>query len=287
MSHTPSILNEAADKEASTLEYLVSRGSSISTESAGLAFVDSVKSTFQDFVGRVSVFTNNLKVGNFTSRAIDSDSVMGKFNGRPYQENRNLYVTVQPGFEGKWLPYLKFLDREIMPRVTMIDATLKVAITKLATILNEPDRLKAQSGIRDLEKLLTLVSQTDYQTMTSYFGKNSKTQVRVAEIADRNADVVESYALINKLNRDLGKVDFTKIQAQLDRLTELTRSLKDVLESDENRVVSGTITSQLSDLFYKLGVTLTAGALLRDAVLMQTEAMQQSIDSLKTQLGIV
>jgi len=284
MSQRPSILNEAAEQEASTLEFLVARGSLISTESRGLAFVDSIKSSFTDFVARLGLFVNGLKVGNFTPRQIKATIMLKAVTARSYQENRNLYVSIQPGFEGKWLPYLKYLANTILPKVETIDATLKVAITKLATIINEPDRLQAQSGIRDLERSLSMVSQDDYQGMQSFFGKGTKAQAPLGSVVDRNADLIDAYTLIDKLNNSLGAIDFTKVQSQLDRLTELTANLKEVLESEENRQLSGTVTAQLSELFYKLGVTLTAGAVLRDAVQQQTEAMSLTADSLAEQI---
>lgn len=284
MSQRPSILDEAAKLETSTLEYLVTRGSTISTESKGLAFVDSIKSTFTDFTARLGLFVNGLKLGNFQSKKIDAIAMLKDVTARPYQENRQLHVTVQPGFESKWLPYLKYLSGVILPKVILIDQTLKTAITKLAILVNEPDRMKAQSGIRDLESQLAIISQEDYEGMQSFFGHHSKSEMTLGQVVDRNADLIYSYDMINKLNTELGRVDFTKVQGQLDRLAELTSNLKEVLESDANRVVSGTMTSQLSELFYRLGVTLTAGAVLRDAVQAQTSVMEASVAELQEQV---
>lgn len=284
MSRHPSSLSQIADAEASTLEYLVERGSTISTESKSLAFVDSIKSTFYDFVSRLTNFITTLKAGNYKSQKLAADDVVALVEAKTYQETRNLYVNVPVGFQGKWVDYLNFLSTQILPQVARTDATLKSVIQRMAVLLNEPDRLKAQSGLRELDRSLDVISQEQLDKMKRYVANGSKYQRRLGEVMERNADFKASYELINKINSELGVVDFAKIQDQVTRLSELTQSLQETMKSDEGRELSGLVTSQLSELFFKLGVSLTAGAVLMDAVTQQTVAMDTTLTSLREQL---
>jgi hypothetical protein len=154
----------------------------------------------------------------------------------------------------------------------------------LATALNDPDRLKAQSGIRNLENGLALVTQDDFDKVKTFFTNASRTQLSLYQVVDRNADIEQAYILLNKLNADVGAINFVAIQALINRLVVLVQELKKEISKEDNDQLSGLVTSQLSDLFYKLGITVTAASVLSDSTEVLTSAMMNARDDIITAL---
>jgi hypothetical protein len=284
MPSTPDSLKQYSEEAMNNLEYIVSKGAQLSTESASIPLVDTLKSSFQDYLTTLTTFINGLKVTNYRKQFIDAKEVVERLRTFDFSKSRLLEVTVPAGFNGKWIPFLELLIKDILPPVTTADTTLRLINTKLAQALTEPTRLKAQSGIRNLTGTIALVDGEDFEKMKKVFASHSKTSATLSSVVDRNADVDRAYQLINHLNADLAAVDFSGIQKLLERLGELTKALKATLETEEHTEMSGLVTSQLSDLFYKVGITITAGAVLMDLTEQLSESMLNTRDQLLTQI---
>lgn len=273
-------LADFSTEATNNIEHLAQWGHQLSMESSSIPLVDSVRSTFQDYVTSVVTFLNGLKVSNYKKQSIDAKELVEQLRFYDYSKTRGLIINVPAGFTGKWVPFLEFLIKDILPPVAASEVTLKMVNSRLAAALNEPDRLKAQSGIRDLAHKIALVDQKDYDKIKATFANHTKTETTVSAVVDRNADINKAFQLINHINAELGAIDFSNIQKLIERLGELTAALRTTLQSEEHTEMSGMITSQLSDLFYQLGTTLTAGAILMDIVGDLTTGMQTSRDVL-------
>lgn len=280
MSKVNKTLAGYTSEAASTLPSLIEEGSLLSTESKALAFVSGLATTFKGYIENTVTYFNGLKLGNYSKQKVDIDELKEVLVGKEYQKIRGTYVAVPPGFSGKWVPFLRFLIDTILPAVEATEITLKTVNTKLATALTDPDRLKAQSGIRDLAKNLALIPQEDFDKIKTYFQNGGRVQTTLGAVAERNADIEEAFILINKLNADVGAIDFTNIQKLINRLVVLVQELRKELDGKEGDSMSGLVTSQLSDLFYKVGITVTAGAVLVDMTEQFTSAMTNARDDI-------
>jgi len=272
----PNIMNELANVELNSLESICRMGSDLSTESLALPFVDTVKSKFNEFVDRSSTFLNGLKVGNYRSNHLDYDAAVIAFNKNPYATNRLVMVHVAPGFTGKWVSFLEYLITNVLPQVEELEATLKKSNTRLAQILNEPDRLAAQSGIKELKGQIPLVSLEVLTKLKQYFTGSNAPEVQASKVIDRNGDMEHAYKLTNTLNDRLAKVDLSSVNGMVGRFADLSTSFKEHLAKHDD-TVSGKVGSQLSELFYKLGVTVSAAAALLEIAPQHVEAMKKNI----------
>lgn len=285
MSNSNDTLLQYSQEALNDLGYIVSRGTALSIESASLPLVDTLKASFQEYLTSLSTFLNGLKVSNYKKQTIDAKELIEHLQTYDYRRARLLEVAVPAGFIGKWVPFLEMLLKDVLPPVASADTTLRLINTRLATALNEPTRLKAQSGIRDLTNKVALIDEKDFNAIKGAFGNHSKSAVTLSAVAERNADVDRAYQLINKLNAELGSIDFSGIQKLIDRLSEMTQSLKSLLQQEDHNEMSGLVTSQLSDLFFKVGMTITAGALLIDITEQLTTSMQSSRDMMIQGIG--
>lgn len=276
----PNIMNELANVELNSLENICRMGSDLSTESLSLPFVDTVKSKFNEFVDRSSTFLNGLKVGNYRNQRLDYAPAVIEFNKAQWSENRMKSLHIAPGFSGKWVPFLNYLDSNILPQVEALEATLKKSNTRLAQILNEPDRLAAQSGIKDLKSSIPLITLEHLNGIKKFFNSSSSPEVQASKVMDRNGDLEAAFKLTNALNDRLAKADLSGIDSMVGRFAELSKSFKEHLAEHDDSV-SGKVGSQLSDLFYTLGVTVSAAAVLLDILPQHVEAMAKNIEVLK------
>lgn len=286
MSNFNELYKQVSQEHLSKLDEIIALGSSVSNESKALAFIDSTKSKFFDYVQRVHHFLQSLSFGNKVTAQINATEMLQRYVAEPYSENRKLTFEVAPGFTGNLPNFLKLIVHDILPAGVGIETTLKVTVTRLAQILNEPDRMKAQSGIRDLEQHLTLVSSDKLDEVKSYFKDGSKSQAKVSDVMGRNADMTEVYRLTNVWNETLGKIDFKRAQDLVTRIGDLSGHLNKLLNEEEGDKpeVSGLSAGQLSDLFYRLGVTVTACSVLIEMARQHSEAMQRNVDSILGQL---
>lgn len=276
----PSIMNELANVELNSLESICRMGSDLSTESLALPFVDTVKSKFNDFVDRSSTFLNGLKVGNYRSDHLDYDAAVTAFNKNPYATNRMLMLHVAPGFNGKLVPFLEYVITNILPQVEELENTLKKSNTRLAQILNEPDRLAAQSGIKELKGQIPTVSLDVLGQLKKHFSGSNAPEVQASKVIDRNADMEHAYKLTNTLNDRLAKVNLSSANSMVGRFADLSASFKEHLAKHDD-AVSGKVGSQLSELFYKLGVTVSAAAALLEIVPQHVDAMRKNLTAIQ------
>jgi len=276
----PNIMNELANVELNSLESLCRMGSDLSTESLQLPFIDTVKSKFNEFVDRSSTFLNGLKVGNYRSNKLNYLSAVANFNQANYSTNRLIPLHVAPGFNGKLVPFLNYLLEHILPVVEPLEATLKKSNTRLAQILNEPDRLAAQSGIKELRNSIPLITLEQLNKVKTFFNSSNTPEIQASKLIDRNADLETAFKLTNELNDRLAKANLSGIDSMVNRFADLSKSFKDHLAAHDD-AVSGKVGSQLSDLFYTLGVTVSAAAVLLEILPQHVQAMEKNMQMLE------
>lgn len=276
----PNIMNELANVELNSLENICRMGSDLSTESLSLPFIDTVKSKFNEFVDRSSTFLNGLKVGNYRSNHLDYMTAVQAFNQSPYSTNRMMPLHVAPGFNGKLVPFLEYLVKNVLPVVEPLETTLKKSNTRLAQILNEPDRMAAQSGIKELKNSIPLITLEHLNQLKTFFGSNNTPEVQASKLIDRNADLETAFKLTNELNDRLAKANLSGIDSMVNRFAELSKSFKEHLAQHDD-AISGKVGSQLSDLFYTLGVTVSAAAALLDVLPQHVQAMEKNMHMLE------
>lgn len=287
MSDLNELFKEISNEHLSKLDAIISMGQHLSTESSTMAFIDSAKSKFYDYVGRVQNFIKTLKLSHAGSQHIKADELLTRYGQQDYSINRRLKFEVAPGFSGNLPDFLHLMQDTVLPAAEASEASLKVVITRMATLLNEPDRLKAQSGIRDMEQHVKLIDVKTLEKVKSYFKTGARGQVEIREVMDRNADMPVVYQLTNDISERLNKVDFKKVQGLVERLGDLTGSLnKQINDSGEGEreEVAGAVAGQLSDLFYRIGVTLTACSVLIELSRQNYEAMARNVDGVLGQL---
>ena len=288
MSELNELFKQVSNESLSQIDSLVEVGSFISNESKVMAFIEASKSKFYDYVARVQHFINAFKFSAASAKQIDAKAMLELFGKQSYAENRKLNFEVAPGFSGSLPEFMTLMVDHLLPAAEASENSLKITITRLATILNEPDRLKAQSGIRDLEHHLVLISSEQLEKVKAFFKTGGKSQTTIGQVMGRNADLQEVYAKTNHMNDRLSKVDFKRVQDLVSRLGHLTGSLNEQInkggENEGRDEVAGLVASQLSDLFYRLGVTLTACSVLLEIGMQHTEAMQRNVDGLVAQL---
>lgn len=288
MSELNELFKQVSNEKLSQIDNLVELGSFISNESKVMAFIEASKSKFYDYVSRVQHFIQAFKFSAASAKQIDAKAMLEAYGKQSYSDNRKLTFEVAPGFSGNLPEFMTLMVEHLLPAAEASENSLKVVITRLATILNEPDRLKAQSGIRDLENHLVLISSEKLEKVKSFFKTGGKSQTTVSAVMGRNADLQEIYTKTNHMNDRLSKVDFKKVQDLVTRLGHLTGSLNEQInkggEGEGRDEVAGMVASQLSDLFYRIGVTLTACSVLLEIGHQHTEAMQRNVDGLVAQL---
>ena len=281
----PNIMNELANVELNSLEHLCRMGSTLSTEALDLAFIDTLKGKFNDFVDRSSTFLNGLRVGNYRNNHLDYHAAVSSFTAQPYATNRTLQFHVAPGFSGSWLPFLNFVISDLLPQVEQLEATLQKSNTRLAQILNEPDRMAAQSGIKELKNQLPTIQVKTLEHFKSAFFTKGDTMRQASTLIDRNADVETVYKLTNEVNDRLARVRFNAVEQSIGRFAELSKSFKEHLDKHDD-AVSGKVGSQLSELFYVLGVTCSAAAVVLEVVPQHVQAMEKNLGVLSKKTAV-
>lgn len=285
MSNFNELFQQASFERLTQLDEIIALGSSVSNESKVMTFIDSSKSKFYDYVERVHHFIKSLSFGAQIAKHIDATEMIKLYGAQDYSKNRTMNFEVAAGFSGSLIDFLKLVTDHLLPAGEAIENTLKITNTRLAQILNEPDRMKAQSGIRELEHHLVLVKAEDLEKVKGFFKSGAKSQVKVMDVMSRNADMAEVYRLTNVWNARLSKVDFKRAQELVGRVGELTGHLnKQLNDSEDGNEVSGLTASQMSDLFYRLGITVTACSVLIEMGRQHSEAMQRNVDGVIAQL---
>jgi len=265
MSHFD-LLQQAAESQINTLQYHIEVGSLLSTESRLQTIVDGAKGTFNSFLDSASGFLNGLKLGNYKARQVKlNQSQLAHLRDTGFQDLRTKLIAVPVGFSATYADYLKDVHA-VMPAIEGLEKDLKLAIVKIAQILNEPDRLKAQTGIRDLEKNLTLATSDQYDALLANYKNETRVQVPFSDVAGNLAAFTEAYDQVHDLNTRLARVDLVGIQSQIHRLADLVQELRKTVSEDATKDVAGLIAGQLSDLIYRMGVTATVASMVANGV---------------------
>lgn len=279
MSHdTP--LSHFAEDATNTLRYQIEVGSRLSMESKSFAFIDSAKSTLGQFLDQAGIFLNSLKFGNYIPRDIPQGVVYEALHAEGFAEARKRTWAVPAGFSSKYQDYLKDI-RAVMSAIAVLEKSLKVATVRVASILTEPDRLKAQSGIRDLEKQVMLISAEQLDNLTAHHKNGSKSQVLLSQVVNNLSEIDSTYLEVRDLNTQLSRIDLAGVSKQIHRLAELVRELNATVAKDEHREVSGLVASQLADLLYRMGITATAASVVADGIGQLSDSLIQNAEALK------
>lgn len=251
-------LEQLAAPEIHTMENYFSHGLSLSTESKLQTFVDAGKSTLDMFLDRASTFLNGLKVGNYKRHPIVVGAKMKDLMAKEYSELRSMILPTPPGLSGNYLDLIGSIEKGL-PAIQTLDSNLKLAIVKLAQILHEPDRLAAQSGIKEIAATIqpTLATVDHLDNLNANFKAGTRAEAQASQVISRAADLPETFKRLQALNEEMARVDFVNIQKNIHRLAELVKELEGVVKKDEHRELSGLVASQLSDTLYRLGVTTT------------------------------
>lgn len=173
---------------------------------------------------------------------------------------RELLISVPVGFKGTYADFLP-VALEVLPFVEGTEKDLKFVLSRLAQLLNEPDRLKAQSGIKDLAEKIKPVEEKSFNAYRAFFN-GQKAQARLGDVYGRSADIESTYVEVNKINVRLSKVDFAAIEEQTHRLAELNQQLVELTKQDDNRMVSGSIVAGLYRMIHALAVQVTLGSMM-------------------------
>lgn len=260
------LLENLADEQATSLRYQIEVGASLSTESRLQTIVDGAKGTFNSFLESAATFLNGLKVGNYKLRETKLSSAQGAaLREEGWPTVRNKTVKVPLGFSAKYSDYIKDVEA-VMGPIEALGGGLKLGIVRIAQILNEPDRLKAQSGIRELEKNLNLCTTAQYDALMANYKNGDRAEVMVNAIADNLTEFTETYASVDTLNKRLSRVDMVGVQGQIHRMADLVAELHKTVSAEETKDVSGIIAGQLSDLIYRMGMTASILAMVASGV---------------------
>lgn len=277
MNEIKNIIKQQADAETNNIDYIVQTGSRLSMEASETTFLDAVKSKIASFVEKAGDFIASLTTADYKYNPVHLGVAQKVLDDAGYAALRNLAVHVPAGFTGKLPELLKRIDA-VLPELEHLEASLQTTLAKLALVLNETDRLKAQSGIRDLEGSLKLIDVKRYTGIKELFKPHQKAMARFSDVFDRAGDVTAAYKSVNEINARLGKINFTQIDRSTNRLADLSKECAKALLN--NPEVSGTIGRQLSEVIYKLGVTVTVGSMVCHIMSELTNSMQLNVDTI-------
>lgn len=279
MSQKNSVLEELANGELNSVDYLMSTASNFSQESKTMTFVDDIRAQFGTFVGRAAGFFTASKIGNFKPVTVIPGKLLELADGPGYQQLAPKVISIPLGFKGKYIDYIQCLEKTAGV-VEGLEKTLSIAATNLAVLAHEPDRMKAQANLRNLESNLNTLSAEDFGQLRGFVGQHGKAQGRLSDVVDRGGDLAEIYKRVNQLNTRCSRIDFRAIDAKTARLAELIKAVKQELDAAGEGGVSGGTASALSTMIYGLGTTVSAAAMLAANVADLTHCLQANVAEL-------
>jgi len=260
----------------SNVDYLMSTASNFSQESKVMAFVDDIRSQFSAFIGRAAAFFTGSKVGNFKPSPIIPGKLLEFANADGYRNIGQKVISIPLGFQGKYIDYIRSLA-SALTYVESLEKTLGLASQQLAQIASEPDRMKAQSTLRQLEASINAMPIAEFNALRAFCGNHGKTQGRLADVIDNGGDIEAVYREVNNLNARCARVDFRAIDAKTSRLAELIVHVQKEIEAAGDGGVSGPVASALSTMVYGLGTTVSAAAVVVTGVQDLTHCLAQSV----------
>lgn len=250
-------MSSLIDSSIVDLGYLDSLNNNVALEAANAPFLQGAMSSLGNMVDSVTTFFNGLKIGNFKPVTLDSRSILTHVNangGWPGVRLQNISIPV--GFKSTYIEFLNHTVK-LLPEVEALEARIGKVQAKVASLVNEKDRLKAQSGIQNALKDLEGIKPAELDKYKAHFSDNRRSTARLCDVYARAADIESTYKLANEINARLAKVDFNGIQSKIDRLMELAVDLKKTVSEGDDQHVSGTVAKQISSYFYALASTVS------------------------------
>ena len=265
MAKEDDYIKELIGTELNNVDYLMSTASNFSQESRVVAFIDDIKGQFTTLVGRAATFFNSSKIGNFKPSAVLPGRISEISRGDGYQSIANKGISIPVGFKGWYIDYTSTLA-SVLDVVEVLDRTVTTTTQKLAAILNEPDRLKAQSELSGMQAAINQLSETDFAKLRAFTGNHGKSQARLGEVFANSNDMIEVYKRVNVLNARCAKIDFAKIDAKTTRLAVLIQDMQKEIEGAGDGGVSGPVASAMSAMIFGLAVTVSVAAVVAAGV---------------------
>lgn len=277
MSKENAFLKELVSSEMhSNVDYLMSTASNFSQESKVMAFIDDARSQFSAFVGRAATFLTSSKVGNFKPVTVIPGKLTEYANAEGYRSIGQKVVSIPLGFQGKYIDYIRSLA-SALTYVEALEKTIGAASVQLAQLAGDPDRMKAQSSLRQLEALIKPMPAADFNALRAYCGNHGKTVARLADVIDNGGEVVEIYRDVNLLNQRCARVDWAGIDKKTTRLAELIVHVQKEIEVGGDGDVSGATASGLSTMIYGFATTVSAAAVVATGVQELTQCLAKMV----------
>jgi hypothetical protein len=259
-------LKDIVDSQLSgSVDYLMSSASNFSQESKVMAFVDDIRTQFSDFVGRAATYLNSVKIGNFKPTPVIPGKLLELADAEGYRSIGGKVISIPLGFQGKYIDYIRSLG-SALTYVESLEKTIGAASQQLALIAHEPDRMKAQSALRNLESLLNPIPPAEFATLRNYCGNHGKSQARLSDVIDNGGEIEAIYKEVNQLNARCAHVDFKAIDQKTSRLADLITSVRKEIDLAGDGGVSGTTATALSTMIYGLGTTVSTAAIVATGV---------------------
>lgn len=251
--------------ELNNVDYLMSTASNFSQESRVVAFIDDMKSQFSNLIGRAATFFTSSKVGNFKPSAVLPGKVSEINRDNGFQGIAGKVITIPVGFKGWYIDYTSTLAA-FLDVVEVLDKTITTTTQKLATVLHEPDRMKAQSELSGMTNAMNMLQASDFAKLRGFTGNHGKSQARLSDVFQNSNDMIEVYKRVNILNARCAKIDFAKIDAKTTRLAVLIEDMqREVIRSGEGDI-SGPVASNMSAMIYTLAITVSVAAAIVSGV---------------------
>jgi hypothetical protein len=277
VSKENAFLKELVSSEMhSNVDYLMSTASNFSQESKVMTFVDDIRSQFGAFIGRAATFFNSSKVGNFKPSTVIPGKLTEFANADGYRSIGQKVISIPLGFQGKYIDYIQALS-SALAYVETLEKTIGATSQQLATVASEPDRMKAQSALRNLESLIKPMPASEFNALRAFCGNHGKTQARLSDVVDNGADIGAIYREVNNLNQRCSRVDWAGIDRKTSRLAELIVHVQKEIEAAGDGGTSGAAASALSTMVYGLATSVSAAAVVLSGVMELTHCLAQNV----------
>lgn len=256
MAKEDAYLKQLAETELSNPDYLMSALSNFSQESKLVTFIEDARGKFSNLLNRAVTFFNGQKIGNFKPVTVIPGKVTQDSGAEAYRLNAGKTVSIPTGFKGWYIDYVADLKHAI-DYVETLGYSAKKVNEKLATVLGEPDMLKAQSTMFELAKSIPAIPDGEYAKLLTYTNNHGKSVARLGDVVMSMSDLDKVYKVANELNQRCGRIDFVAMDKHIKRMAELINQVQaQINQSDVD--VSGGAASALSSLIY--GIAMTANA---------------------------
>lgn len=260
MSKENAFLKELVGSAVSdNVDYLMSTASNFSQESKVMTFVDDIKTQFSSFVGRAAAFFTSSKVGNYKPVTVIPGKLLEFANADGYRSIGQKVVSIPLGFQGKYIDYIRSLSTAL-DYVETLEKTIGAASQQLAVIANEPDRMKAQSALHQLDSIIKPMPVDQFNLLRAFCDNHGKTVARLSDVVDNGGDLADIYREANLLNARCSRIDWTGIDRKVARLAELITHVKKEIDAAGNGGTSGATANALSTLIYGLATGISAAA---------------------------